>query len=76
MTMSRLGTAWVNADDVISGAGDSDLKKRFRNMSEFRSYVTPGSNEERKLINLLRNIAEGQVPWEDLFLNGNLLSSL
>ncbi len=72
----RLSTVWINVHDVVQASGDLDLNDRFRNMSEFKSYVTPGSDEERKLINLLRRMTEKQVPWENLFLNGTSLSSL
>ena len=37
------------------------------------SYVTPGSDEEHRLVNLLRSTAK--VPWKDLFKNVSLPSS-
>jgi hypothetical protein len=57
-------------------AGDPTRKERLRTESDFDSHVKAGSNEERNLVNLLRRMVEGQVPWKDLFLNGTLLSSL
>ena len=56
-------------------AGYPTREGRLRTESDFESHVKAGSNEERNLVNLLRRMAEGQVPWEDLFLNGTLLSS-
>ena len=58
---------------IIKKARNSKLKARLRDDTDF---VKPGSNEERNLLGLLRRMAEGQVPWEKLFLNGTLLSSL
>jgi len=57
-------------------AVDPTRKKCFRTESDFESHVKAGSNEERNLVNLLRRMAKGQVPWKDLFLYGTLLSSL
>jgi hypothetical protein len=72
----NLDIAWAVVGSAIQLAGDSNLKKRVKNQFEFYSYVAPGSNEERELTNLLKSMAKEEVPWEDLFNNGTLLSSL
>jgi len=74
MIKKRIGFARIVVRKTIK-AGDPTRKKRLRTESDFESHVKAGSNEERNLVNLLRRMAEGQVPWEDLFLNGTLLSS-
>jgi hypothetical protein len=61
---------------TIELAGDSKLKKRVRNESEFRSYAARGSEKEQELTNLLKRMARKEVPWEDLFENGISLMSL
>jgi hypothetical protein len=70
-----LGFAWMKVHDAIQAVGDSKLKTRVRNQSEFKSYVAHGSNEEQ-LVNLLKRMAKKEVPWEELFENGTLLTSL
>jgi hypothetical protein len=72
----RLGVAWIVVRDTIRDAGDPTWLQHFRTESEFASYVKRGSDGEQKLVNLLRRIAERQVPWKDLFINGTFLSSL
>ena len=67
---------WSQVHYAIEQAGDSNLEKRRRKKDEFDSYVTPGSDQERKLINLVRSMAKHEVPWKDLLQNGTLLSSL
>jgi hypothetical protein len=49
--------------------GDSNLRARIRNESEFRIYVTSGSDEEQELIELLKSMARKEVPWKLLFEN-------
>lgn len=61
--------------NALSLAGNSDMEKRIRNVSEFKSYVTSGSNRERELVKLLRSMAK-QDSWEDLFKNSTFLSFL
>jgi hypothetical protein len=63
--------------DYVKQAGVSKLQERLRNYAEFRSYVKPGSEEERKLVNLLKRMAKSEVPWAELFQveNGTLLLS-
>jgi hypothetical protein len=75
MIRCTLGITRAIVHDLVNEAGDSNLQKHFRNESEFHSYVTDGSNGEQ-LVNLLRRMVKGEVPWEDLFKNGTLLSSL
>ena len=70
-----LDFAWLKVNNAIQVAGDSKLKRRVRNQSEFNSYVAHGSNEEQ-LVNLLKRMAKKEVPWEELFENGTLLTSL
>ena len=60
--------------NVISEAGDPNLKERLRSKPEFEAYIMPGSHGERELIKLLRSTAKHEVPWKDLFENGTLLS--
>jgi hypothetical protein len=55
--------------------GDSDIEKRIRNIYEFNSYATSGSNREQELVNLVKSMANLEVPWEDLFDHGTLLRS-
>jgi len=71
----NMDVAMVKVYGALSQAGDSNLNDRFRNESEFRAYVRPGSNGERELVNLLRSMAKQEVPWRDLFDNGTSLSS-
>lgn len=73
---NNLILAWAKVYSTLWEGGDSNLKARLRNESEFRNYVTPGSNEERELINSLKSMARRGVPWKDLFENSTLLSSL
>ncbi|KAI0278136.1 hypothetical protein BGY98DRAFT_558024 [Russula aff. rugulosa BPL654] len=63
----RLGIAWFIVGNAIEEAEDSKLKKSLKDKSEFFSYVSPGSDNERELINLLRSMAAQEVPWSDLF---------
>jgi hypothetical protein len=72
----NLDVALTIVRKYIRLAGDSNLKKRVRNESEFRSYVVPGSDEEQELTNLLKRMARKEVPWKDLFENSTLLMSL
>jgi hypothetical protein len=72
----ELGWSWFSVHNAISQAGDLSQKERLRNQSEFKAYVTPGSNGERKLIKLLRSMAKQEVPWTNLFKNGTFLLSL
>jgi len=72
----NLNGAWGTVRVALSRAGDSNLKGRLRDESEFRAYVKPGSDRVQELIKLVRSMAKGQVPWRDLFENGTLLSSL
>jgi len=75
----NLGVAWLNVYDVytdISTAGGTNQKERLKESSDFKKYVKSGSEGERKLITLLRSMAEQQVPWSELFENGTSLSSL
>jgi hypothetical protein len=73
---SYLDMARVIVYVVVKKAGVPQLQKRLRNKSEFDSLVTHGSDEERKLVNLLKSMARGEVDWKELFVNGTLLSSL
>ena len=73
---ARLHYAQSTVYNIIKETGDSKMEARLRTASDFLYYVKPGSDEERTLINLLRRMVEGQVPWEELFRNGTLLSSL
>jgi hypothetical protein len=61
----------------VEQAGVSKLQERLRNETEFRSYVKPGSEGERELVNLLKRMAKSEVPWAELFQveNGTLLLS-
>jgi len=70
-----LNHAWNIVHDALSKGG-SKLKGRLRDKSEFIAYVTPGSDKERELIELLGSMAKKEVPWGDLFKDGTLLSSL
>jgi hypothetical protein len=72
----NLSLLWFIVRRAISRAGDSNLKGRLRDQSEFRDYVMPGSDREQELIKLVRSMANGQVPWRVLFENGTLPSSL
>jgi hypothetical protein len=72
---NRLDFAWIKVRNAIDKAGDSKLMKRLKDESEFFSYVSPGSDNERELINLLRSMAAQEVPWRDLFKSGTSLSS-
>ncbi|SRR6266852_757959 len=71
--MDNLSLVWCKARETLLNSRDSNLKKRLRTDSEFNSYVKPGSNRERELIILVRRMAKGEVPWQDLFTNGMLL---
>jgi hypothetical protein len=71
-----LGSAWYVVHNALSHAGDLNRRERLRNEDEFNAYVRPGSNGERKLLQLMGSMAKQQVPWRDLFENGTLLSSL
>jgi hypothetical protein len=70
--------AWSIVNNVISEAGDPNLKERLRDLTEFKEYVKPGSKREQELVTLLRSMAkkDPEVPWEDLFENGTLPLSL
>ena len=72
----ELGTTWFRVYNTLSKTGNSKLKDRLRNESEFKAYVRPGSNGERQLLTLLRSMAKQQVPWRNLFEHGTSLSSL
>ena len=63
-----LAYAWFIVHDVISEAGDPNLKERLRSKPEFEAYIMPGSHGERELIKLLRSTVkhEPEVPWKDL----------
>jgi hypothetical protein len=74
--MSLLSTAYSIVYVVISNEGGPNLKKRLKGWGEFLTYVKSGSKEERKLIDLLRNMTNEQVSWRELFENGTFLSSL
>jgi hypothetical protein len=69
----ELDILWFIVRRAISQPRDSNLKGRLRDESEFRDYVMPGSDREQELLDLLRSMAKGQVPWSDLFENGTLL---
>jgi hypothetical protein len=66
----NLDMVWVRVCGVLKQAGDSNLKRHLKNKSEFRAHVEPGSVHEQELINLVRSMAKGQVPWRDLLENG------
>jgi hypothetical protein len=75
----NLGRAWLNVHNVYKGismAGGTSQNERLKELSDFENYVKSGSEGERKLIALLRSMAEGQEPWIKLFENGTSLSSL
>ena len=75
----NLSHAWLKVYEFyerISTAGGSSQKERLKESSDFENYVKSGSEGERKLIALLRSMAEGQEPWIKLFENGTSLSSL
>ena len=72
----NLNHAYYRVHDYVSEAGDSKLKSRLKNESEFKAYVSPGSNGERQLLSLVGSMAKQKVPWIKLFENGILLSSL
>ena len=67
---NNLDYAWFQVCEVLEQAGDSNLKGRLKNKSEFRAHVKPGSDQEQELIDLVRSMAKGQVPWRDLLENG------
>ena len=48
--------------DVISEAGDPNLKERLRSKPEFEAYIMPGSHGERELIKLLRSTVNTRCP--------------
>ncbi len=73
---ASLHVAWTIVINDIELAGDSNLKKRVRNRSEFYSYVASGSDEEQELTNLLKRMVRNEVPWEELLEHGTLLTSL
>jgi len=64
-------TVWVAHDD----GGDPNIKGRLRNQEEFLAYVEHGSQEQRKLFDLLTSMAKNLVPWDGLFENGTSLSA-
>jgi hypothetical protein len=70
-----LNTAWFYVHDALLRGGDSKLKERLKNESEFRAHVRPGSNGERSLLTLVRSMAKRQVPRRNLFEHGTFLSS-
>ena len=72
----KLNIALTIVGNAIELAGDSDLEKRVRNKSEFRSYAARGSEKEQELTNLLKRMARKEVPWKDLFQNSTSLMSL
>ena len=71
-----LDHVWLTVFTFVQDVGDSNLEKRLRKLSEFKSHVTPGSDQERKLVNLVRSMVKQEAPWRDLLKNGTLLSSL
>jgi hypothetical protein len=71
--MDSLSVIWGKVHDALSNSRDSNLKQRLRDLSEFKSHVKPGSNRQRELINLVRRMAKGEVPWQDLLTNGTFL---
>lgn len=74
----NLKHAWLTVHNAISNVGDPNLKECFRDLPEFNEYVKSKSSREHELVKLLRNMAkqDPEVPWEYLFINGTLLSSL
>jgi hypothetical protein len=70
--MANLGGIWYNVHETLSNSGDSDLEQRLRDKSEFKSHIKQ-SNRQHELINLVRRMAKGEVPWQDLFTNGTFL---
>jgi hypothetical protein len=65
-----LDILWLKVCGALEQAGDSDLKGRLKSKSEFCAHVEPESDQEQELINLVRSMANGQVPWRNLFENG------
>ena len=49
---------WFRTFRTIQQAGDSNLKGRLKNLSEFNTYVTSGSDGEREPIKLLRSMVK------------------
>ena len=68
---SNFTFAWVLVHHVISTAGNPIQKEHLRDLSEFRERVKSGSKEERELIDLLQSMVKQDVPWRNIFENGN-----
>jgi hypothetical protein len=72
----KLAVAWFIIHNALDSAGDPNMKKRLRNEPEFNAYLkSDGGRPERELIELLRSMANNQVPWSELVKNGTLLSA-
>ncbi|KAF8498580.1 hypothetical protein F5888DRAFT_1802761 [Russula emetica] len=65
----RLGNTWFIVHGALLQAGDSIVKERLKNESEFNADVGRGSKGERKLIALLRSMTKEEVPWRELYEN-------
>ncbi|KAI0284997.1 hypothetical protein BGY98DRAFT_946592 [Russula aff. rugulosa BPL654] len=64
-----LDHVWATVFTFVQEVGDSNLEKRLRELSEFKSHVTPGGDQERKLVNLVRSMVKQEAPWRDLLKN-------
>ncbi|KAI9507727.1 hypothetical protein F5148DRAFT_1376382 [Russula earlei] len=60
---------WSSVYLALRKAGELEMMDRLRDEDEFKAYVKAGSNVERELIELLRRMANKQLPWSDLFKN-------
>lgn len=69
---SNLSFAYATIYTVIQNEGGPNLKERLKGWDGFMSYVESGTKQ--KLIDLLRSMADGQVPWSKLFENEAFLN--
>jgi len=70
----KLLIIWFSVRDILHRTMNITMD-RLRDEHEFEAYVKPGSHVEQELVELLRSMANNQVPWSNLFENEGFLKS-
>ncbi|KAF8331922.1 uncharacterized protein EI90DRAFT_3055888 [Cantharellus anzutake] len=71
-----LPVVWSIVNGALGSSKGQDIDKRLRDNSEFGAYIMSDERKgERELVDLLRSMANNEVPWRDLFKNEAFLMS-